>query len=83
MPQLNISLPEALKAWTEARVAEGRFSSPSDYVRNFIRRDQDAAAELRWLQDEIDKGLATATLDIDPREAIDQIIVKGRAAHAI
>ena len=48
MPQLNVSLPDSLKAWTDARVAEGRFSSPSDYVRDLIRRDQDAAAELRW-----------------------------------
>ena len=48
MPQPNASLPDGLKAWTDARVAEGRFSSPSDYVRELIRRDQDAAAELRW-----------------------------------
>ena len=48
MPQPNASLPDGLKAWTDARVAEGRFSNPSDYVRDLIRRDQDAAAELRW-----------------------------------
>ena len=83
MPQLNVSLPDSLKAWTDVRVAEGRFSSPSDYVRDLIRRDQDAAAELRWLQGEIDKGLASETLDIDPREAIDRIVAKGRAKHAV
>ena len=64
MAQLNISVPEALKAWTDARVAEGRYSSASDYVRDLIRRDQDTAAELRWLQAEIDKGLASP---VDPR----------------
>ena len=53
MPQLNVSLPDGLKAWTDARVAEDRFSSPSDYVRDLIRRDQDAATELQWLQGEI------------------------------
>ena len=83
MPQLNVSLPDGLKAWTDARVAEGRFASPSDYVRDLIRRDQDAAAELQWLQGEIDKGLASPTLDIDPRELIDRIITEGRAAHAV
>ena len=57
--------------------------SPSDYVRDLIRRDQDAAAELQWLQGEIDKGLASPTLDIDPREVIDRIIAEGRTAHAV
>ncbi|MEO7247493.1 MAG: type II toxin-antitoxin system ParD family antitoxin [Novosphingobium sp.] len=78
MPQLNISLPDALKAWTETRVAEGRFSSPSDYVRDLIRRDQDAVAELRWLQGEIDKGLASP---VDPRshsQIIADVIEQGR-----
>ena len=54
--QLNISVPDALKAWVDARVAEGRYSSPSDYVRDLLRRDQNAAEELRWLRAEIDKG---------------------------
>ena len=78
MPQLNISLPDVLKAWTEARVADGRFSSPSDYVRDLIRRDQDAAAELRWLQGELDKGLASP---VDPRshsQIIADVILQGR-----
>ena len=78
MPQLNVSLPDGLKAWTDARVSEGRFSSPSDYVRDLIRRDQDAAAELQWLQGEIDKGLASA---IDPRshsQIIADVIAQGR-----
>lgn len=82
MAQLNISLPDGLKAWTETRVAEGRYSSASDYVRDLIRRDQDAAAELRWLQAEIDKGLASETLGQDPRDVIDAIIAEGRAQRA-
>jgi antitoxin ParD1/3/4 len=38
MAQMNISIPEALKSWAEARVAEGRYSSTSDYVRDLVRR---------------------------------------------
>jgi antitoxin ParD1/3/4 len=64
MPQLNVSLPDGLKKWAEARVAEVRYSSASDYIRDLLRQDQDRAAELRWLQAEIDKGLASP---IDPR----------------
>jgi antitoxin ParD1/3/4 len=76
MAQLNVSLPEGLKKWADARVAEGRYSSPSDYIRDLVRRDQDKAEELAWLQAEIDKGRASP---VDPR-SIDEIFaeVKGK-----
>jgi antitoxin ParD1/3/4 len=59
MAQMNISIPEALKAWAEARVAEGRYSSTSDYVRDLVRRDQEYAQKLAALQAEIDRGFAS------------------------
>lgn len=64
MAQMNISVPDALRQWAEQRVAEGRYASTSDYIRDLMRRDQDAAAELAWLQGEIDKGIASG---LDPR----------------
>jgi antitoxin ParD1/3/4 len=64
MAQMNVSIPDALKQWAERRVAEGRYASTSDYIRDLMRRDQDAATELAWLQAEIDKGFASG---IDPR----------------
>jgi antitoxin ParD1/3/4 len=76
MAQMSISLPDALKAWAEQRVAEGRYGSTSDYVRDLMRRDQDAAAEAAWLQAEIDKG---RTSGIDSR-APAQIFADVRAA---
>ena len=59
MAQMNISLPEGLKAWAEARVADKSYSSTSDYVRDLIRRDQEYAEKLAILQAEIDKGFAS------------------------
>lgn len=59
MAQMNISLPEALKAWAEARVAEGRYSSTSDYVRDLMRRDQEYAEKLAVLNAELEKGFAS------------------------
>ena len=32
MAQMNVSIPEKLKGWAEARVAEGRYSGTSDYI---------------------------------------------------
>ncbi len=67
MAQMNVSLPDGLKTWAEARVAEGRYSSTSDLVRDLLRREQDCVAHLARLQSAIDEGLAsppaTATLD--------------------
>jgi antitoxin ParD1/3/4 len=38
MAQMNISIPDKLKGWAESRVAEGRYSSTSDYIRDLVRR---------------------------------------------
>lgn len=64
MAQLNISVPDALKEWAERRVAEGRYSSTSDLVRDLIRSRQDEEAQLAILQAAVDKGRVSA---IDPR----------------
>ena len=75
MAQMNISLPEALKKWAEMRVAEGRYSSTSDLVRDLLRKDQDSAAdETAWLQAMIDEGLASETLEQDAFEVLEEII---------
>jgi antitoxin ParD1/3/4 len=41
MAQMNVSIPDKLKSWSEARDAEGRYRSTSDYVRDLVRRDQE------------------------------------------
>ncbi|MFM9977771.1 MAG: type II toxin-antitoxin system ParD family antitoxin [Sphingomonadaceae bacterium] len=82
MAQMNISLPEGLKAWTESRVAEGDYSSTSDYIRDLVRRDREAARELAWLQTEIDGGLASGVHPGTPLEIVEGIIVESRARRA-
>jgi antitoxin ParD1/3/4 len=59
MAQMNISIPDKLKGWAEARVAEGRYSSTSDYMRDLVRRDQEAEEARRRLQAAIDEGRAS------------------------
>ena len=41
MQSMNISLPDPLKQFVDGQIAEGRYSSVSEYVRELIRRDQD------------------------------------------
>ena len=77
MAQMNISLPDGLKKWAEMRVAEGRYSSTSDLVRDLLRKDQDSAPdETAWLQAMIDEGMASETLDMEPEDVIEQIIAE-------
>ncbi|MBY0521177.1 MAG: type II toxin-antitoxin system ParD family antitoxin [Sphingomonas sp.] len=73
MAQMNISIPEALKSWAEARVAEGRYSSTSDYVRDLVRRDQEYAEKVKALQAAIDEGLASGVSERDPFAYLDEL----------
>jgi antitoxin ParD1/3/4 len=43
MPQssMNISLPESLRSYVESRVESGAYSTPSEFVRDLIRRDRE------------------------------------------
>jgi antitoxin ParD1/3/4 len=47
MSTLHVSLPPAMKAFVEAQVHSGLYSSASDYVRTLIRADQQRQAEAR------------------------------------
>jgi antitoxin ParD1/3/4 len=40
MQSMNISLPEPLKEFVDGQIAQGRYSSASEYVRELIRADE-------------------------------------------
>jgi len=48
MATMNVSLPDSLKEYVEAEVAEHGYGTSSEYVRDLIRRDQ-ARTQLRAL----------------------------------
>lgn len=79
MAQMNISIPDKLKGWAEQRVAEGRYSSTSDYVRDLIRRDEEAEAKLRALRAAIDEGLASGVSE----RTIEDIIADRRKRDGV
>lgn len=47
METMNIALPESLKTFVQERVADGGYSSVSEYVRELIRADQKQRLEAR------------------------------------
>ncbi len=59
MATMNISLPDPMKRWIEARMKEGRFSNTSDYMRHLVRRDQERRDAIDALQGAIDEGIAS------------------------
>ncbi|PRC90907.1 type II toxin-antitoxin system ParD family antitoxin [Solimicrobium silvestre] len=47
MQSMNISLPDPLKKFVDDQIAEGRYSSVSEYMRELIRDDEKRKAEDR------------------------------------
>jgi antitoxin ParD1/3/4 len=59
---MNISLPAPLKAWIEQQVANGGYSTASEYVREVLRRQQAEHARTQIdarLTEAIDSGPST------------------------
>lgn len=80
MAQMNVSIPEALKQWAEQRVAEGRFASTSDYIRDLIRRDEEYAVKLARLQAEVEKGFASGVSERSLQDIYDDFRKRREAA---
>ncbi len=59
MATMNISLPDAMKAWVESRAGTGRHSNASDYVRDLIRHDQERLEKIAALQRLVDEAEAS------------------------
>ena len=47
MSSLNISLPSSLKDYLEHQVKEGGYDTPSDYIGELVREDQQRKAEAK------------------------------------
>jgi antitoxin ParD1/3/4 len=56
MATMNISLPDALKAFAEEQGASGAYANVSDYVRDLIRKDQERRQAIAELQALIEEG---------------------------
>ena len=56
MVKLDVSLPEALKAFIDERVGSGPYRTSSEYIGELIRRDQIAEGE-RQLRAALEEGL--------------------------
>lgn len=77
MAQLNVTIPPALRSWVDHRVAEGRYTSASDLVRDLLRKDMDSAPDdVEYVRGLIAEGLASGVVNQDPRAALREIIAE-------
>jgi antitoxin ParD1/3/4 len=77
MAQLNVSIPPALKSWIDHRVAEGRYSSASDYVRDLVRRDQESEPDdIAWVKAQLAEGMASGVIDKDAKAVLRDIMAE-------
>jgi len=73
---LEILLPETLKEYVERRVELGAFGTPSEYVRQLIRRDRELG------QMRLEETLVEA-LDSGESEIHDDDLVPGRLVNSL
>ncbi len=63
MESMNISLPEPLKQFVDGQIAQGRYSSASEYVRELIRADEKRKAE-QELEAKLLEGIKSAETEL-------------------
>jgi antitoxin ParD1/3/4 len=51
MASMNISVPDPMREWVQRRIESGEYASVSDYVRDLIRRDQNAQTRRLSVED--------------------------------
>jgi antitoxin ParD1/3/4 len=82
MKNMNISLPDSMRAYVEEQVNSGGYSTVSEYFRELVRQDQKRKAQERLetlLLEGLDSGAATPmTLEDwkDIRQAVRERIAK-------
>lgn len=54
----TITLSDAQDAWVKRQIARGAYTNDSEYIRDLVRRDQEAEEQLIDLKQAIAEGLA-------------------------
>lgn len=77
MTHLTITMPAALQHWIETRLAEGHYADAGEYLRDLVRRDQQAAGpDWHRLRGLIEEGLASGIIDTEPEEVLKEIMAR-------
>lgn len=83
MATMNVSLPDAMKAWVESRSEDGRYANASDYVRDLIRRDQVKAEKIAAMRRHVEEGLASGFSEVSMEEVWQEAMTQLGAADEV
>lgn len=78
MATMNISVTDKMRSWVEAQVADGRYATASDCVRDLIRVKMEAEEKLAKLRVMIQEGIDSGVSERSWEELLDEM--KQRAA---
>lgn len=67
MQSMNISLPDPMKEFVDEQIAQGRYSSASEYMRELIRADEKRKAE-EQLEAKLLEGLNSPESELTPAD---------------
>jgi antitoxin ParD1/3/4 len=73
MASLNISLPQPLKKYVESQVSLGDYGTPSEYVRELIRRDKEI--QLAKLEERLLRSLESDFVTLEAHELKERPLV--------
>jgi antitoxin ParD1/3/4 len=59
MSNLNLAISDDEIGWAQSRVAAGEFASIDAYFSQLAQRDRAEAEEAAWLQEALEKGIAS------------------------
>ncbi|MCL4673712.1 MAG: type II toxin-antitoxin system ParD family antitoxin [Sphingomonadaceae bacterium] len=74
----TITLSDTQDAWIKRQIARGAFTNDSEYIRDLVRRDQEAEARLGDLRQAIAEGLDSGISE----RSLDQIWAEAEARAA-
>lgn len=69
---MSFALPEAMREYIDARVASGHYGNTSEYIRDLIRKDQEAQA-IQRLRGLIEEGLASGPAEARSADDLDEL----------
>ena len=79
-PTMNVSLTDSLREIVDDRLRSGLYGNASEYVRELIRRDDEATRQLRSLyQAGVNSGDAVPLSDADWAEL--RSVARSKASH--
>ncbi len=67
MNSLNISLSQSMREWIDQQVADGDYGTASEFLRDLIRRTQQAHAQAD-LEEKLLAGLASPTRELTEKD---------------